>query len=321
MATTPVTLVKAGQVGRALLENLVGNTQGAQDLLEAAKRSSECNADLGPNPAEDPPLKTMKQTFMAETLKPEVQAAFDPWRKPQQPSAVKSRDTIEIFDAPLDEASIVGNFTLSSGTAQQVSGMTNTKVIKFTHDDGIDYNTPVANLTYSKSTGVFTVKKAGIIYFAGQFNLAMLPSVITGSSSLNFNSPATGNPLPYQNPTFLGTRGSNECDYRLCFHQYLAEQSASAIPDLYRTETLFEGKFTHYDVAKMAEKRHGFAFQLRCNEGDKIHFTLERGKSIANFGGGDDLIRCARYISETGTTLGRTNIETVNRITAVFLTD
>lgn len=321
MATAPVTLVKAGQVGRAVLENLVANTQGAQDLLEAAKRSSECNPDLGPIPAQDPPLKTMKQTFMAESLKPEVQAAFDPLRKPQQPSTVAVRDTIEIFDAPLDQASIVGNFTLSSGTTQQVSGMTNTKVIKFIHYDGINYEAPLANMTYNKTTGVFTIKKAGIIYFAGQFNLVMLPLVITGSSSLNFNSPATGNPLPYQNPTFLGTRGSNECDYRLSFHQYLAEQSASAIPDLYRTDTLFEGKFTHYDVAKMAEKRHGFAFQLRCSVGDKIHFTLERGKSIANFGGSDDLIRCTRYISETGATLGRTSLEVANRITAVFLTD
>ena len=321
MATTPVTLVKAGQVGRAVLENLVAGTQGAQELLEAAKRSSECDPDLGPIPAEDPPLKTMKQTFMAESLKPDVQAAFDPLRTPQPPSAVEGRDTIEIFDTTFGQTSIVGNFTLASGTTQQVSGMTNTKIVKFIHDDSFDYENPVSNLTYNKTTGVFTVKKAGIIYFAGQFNLVMLPAVITGSSSLYLGTPATGNPLPYQNPTFLGTRGSNECDYRLSFHQYLAEQNASAIPDLYRTDTLFEGKFTHYDVAKMAEKRHGFAFQLRCSVGDKIHFTLERGKSIANFAGSDDLIRCTRLINETGTTLGRADPIQFNRITAVFLTD
>ena len=321
MTTTPVTLVKAGQVGRAVLENLVANTQGAQELLEAAKRISECNTDGGPIPVEYPPLKTMQQTFMDESLKPEVQEAFDPLRKPQEPSLVPFRDLIDVYDTPFDQESVIGNFTLSSGTTQQVSGMTNTKVVKFTHDDGINFKNSAALINYDKATGVFTVNRAGIIYFAGQFNMAMLPSVITGRNLLNVNSSATGNPLPYQNPTFLGTRGSNECEYRMSFHQYLAEQNASAIPDIYRTEKLFEGKFTHYDVAKMAEKRHGFAFQLRCNEGDKIHFTLERGRSIANFTGNDDLICFIRYASETGATLGRTSSPVANRITAVFLTD
>ena len=321
MATTPVTLVKAGQVGRAVLENLVENTAGAQALLEAAKRNSECNLDLGPIPAEDPPLKTMKQTFMDETLKLEVQEAFDPLRRPQQPSFVAERDVIEVYDTHFGQESVIGNFTLSSGTTQQVSGMTNTKVVKFTHDDGINFKNSAALINYDKATGVFTVNRAGIIYFAGQFNMAMLPSVITGRNLLNVNSSATGNPLPYQNPTFLGTRGSNECEYRMSYHHYTAEQSPSAVPDIYRTDTLFEGKFTHYDVAKMAEKRHGFVLQLRCNLGDKIHFALERGRSISSFTGNEDLIRCVRYINETGTILGRASTDIVNRITAVFMTD
>ena len=326
MTTTPVTLVKAGQVGRAVLENLVENTAGAQALLEAAKRNSECNLDLGPIPAEDPPLKTMKQTFMDETLKLEVQEAFDPLRRPQQPSFVAERDVIEVYDIPayrhrLIAHYLIGNFVLPSGTTQQVTGMTNTKVVKFTHDDSIDYNTPMANIVYDKATGVFTVKKAGIIYFNGQFNLALLASVVAGSNLLGIGTAASGNPLPYQDPTFLGTRGSNECEYRLSYHHYTAEQSPSAVPDIYRTDTLFEGKFTHYDVARMAEKCHGFVLQLRCAYGDKIHFALERGRSISSFTGNEDLIRCVRYINETGTTLGRASTYIVNRITAVFMTD
>ena len=321
VATTPVTLVKAGQVGRAVLENLVENTAGAQALLEAAKRNSECNLDLGPIPAEDPPLKTMKQTFMDETLKLEVQEAFDPLRRPQQPSFVADRDVIEVYDIPFGSSNVIGNFFLPSGTTQQVTGMTNTKVVKFTHDDGINFNGRMANIVYDKATGVFTVKKAGIIYFNGQFNLALLASVVAGSNLLGTGTAASGNPLPYQDPTFLGTRGSNECKYRLSYHHYTAEQSPSAVPDIYRTDTLFEGKFTHYDVAKMAEKRHGFVLQLRCNLGDKIHFALERGRSISSFTGNEDLIRCVRYINETGTTLGRASTDMVNRITAVFMTD
>ena len=309
MATTPVTLVKVGQVGRAVLENLVENTAGAQALLEAAKRNSECNLDLGPIPAEDPPLKTMKQTFMDETLKLEVQEAFDPLRRPQQPSFVAERDVIEVYDIPAGSSNVIGNFFLPSGTTQQVTGMTNTKVVKFTHDDSIDYNTPMANIVYDKATGVFTVKKAGIIYFNGQFNLALLASVVAGSNLLDIGTAASGNPLPYQDPTFLGTRGSNECEYRLSYHHYTAEQSPSAVPDIYRTDTLFEGKFTH------------FVLQLRCNLGDKIHFALERGRSISSFTGNEDLIRCVRYINETGTTLGRASTDIVNRITAVFMTD
>ena len=93
----PVTLVKSGQVGRAVLENLVQNSTGAQALLEAAKRVSECKPDVGgPLPEDATPLKTMKQTFMDESQKPAVIEAFIPLRRPQGASQVRRRESRDI---------------------------------------------------------------------------------------------------------------------------------------------------------------------------------------------------------------------------------
>ena len=293
MATAPVTLVKSGQVGRAVLENLVQNSTGAQALLEAAKRVSECKPDVGgPLPEDATPLKTMKQTFMDESQKPAVIEAFIPLRRPQGASQVRWRESLDITDLQeFTASSPLGKFVLPSGTLQQVSGMTNAKNLMFSFNGDIP-NSAMNYLWYDKAAGAFVVKASGIIYFTGQLNLAMLPAVVTTAGGST-----TGNRLPYQNPTFLGTRGSNETEYRLSYHHYTAEQATTAIPDIFRTDTLFEGKFSHYDAAKMTEKRHGFTFMVRCNAGDRIHFILERGRSIVNYAGEQDLIRCVHDLS------------------------
>ena len=313
---TTIALVKSGQVGRALLENLVEDTFGAKALLEAAKRSSECAPDLGPIAEGAPALKTMKQTFMAEAEKTAVKRAFDPLRLPQAGTTMDRRQVIVISDDLAYTNGKLGNLQLQAGHQNQVSGMVNNVLLPFQYDHNRGTET---YFTYDYSSRQFTMLSDGLINFAGELNLMILPV----GFERNPQDPAVfenTNPIPYLNPTFLGTRGSNECEYRLSYHHYTAAFTEKGIPDIFHQETLFEGKFTHYDVAKVAEKRHAFNTTIRCKAGDKFHFVLERGRSIANFTGNADVIRTVPYLAKTSV-MTNTSHKSTNQIAAIFLAD
>ena len=321
MATeNTIALVKAGQVGRALLDKLANETQGATDLLIAAKRSSECNPDLGPIPQYDPPLKTMQQTFMEEALKPEVKNAFDPLRQPQAGTQMRLRSQILTEDMK-DETIVngsLGRFYIKSGTLNQVTGMANVTGLTFTQAH--EYYDGTRVFRYDETTGIYSIFSDGIINFAGHHNLMMLPLGYDINLTVD-PAMSSESPVPYLNPTFLGTRGSNETAYRLSYHHFTTNQTATGVPDLYHVDTVFEGTFSHYDVAKVAEKRHAFNISLRCKAGDKLRFVMERGRSIVNFTGVEDVIRTVPYMVETSIQFGRTSLKTANQINAIFLTD
>ena len=318
---TTIALVKSGQVGRALLENLVEDTFGAKAVLEAAKRSSECNPDLGPLSDGAPALKTMKQTFMEQAELQTVKDAFEPLRLPQSGSDVETRQWITLNDgtnATTRNVGKLGLLKLPSGTINQVTGMVNVGVLTF----AVTERFPQVNLqfSYTDSTGVFEMLNDGIMNFAGNLNLIMLPSGY--EPDMREDVPANSeSPIPYLNPTFLGTRGSNECEYRLSYHHYTGTPSEKSVPDIFHQETLFEGKFTHYDVAKNVEKRHSFNASVRVKAGDKLRFILERGRSIATFTGVADVIRTSCYLVESPAGGGRADFLSANQIGAIFLTD
>lgn len=315
-SATSIALVKAGQVGPALLENLIAETPGAIALIEEAKISSECNPDLGNLPEDSPPLKTMNGVFMEQAELPDVKGYFDSVRMPQQGSNVDTREIIVIDDGLSLVNGKLGGFRLPAGTANQLTGMVNAKPMYLTYR----YNRGAETQFEYDVTGCFFIfKTAGLVNFIGNFNFAMLPDNFELHPEVERIYQNTS-PVPYQNPTFIGERGKNECPYRMTLLQKEVETSPLAAPNIYRSEVLFEGKFTHYDVAKNTEHRHGFNVTIRVKAGDRVTFMMERGRSIASYTGQVDVIRTVALLNKTVD--GTTEYENgENQIVAIYMTD
>ena len=311
-----IELVKAGQVGPALLENLIAKTPGAIALIKEAKISSECNPNLGNLPDDRPPLKTMNGVFMEQADLPEVKGYFDTVRMPQQGSDVHTREFIVIDDQLALDNGKLGGFRLPAGTSNQFTGMVNAKPMYLTYRHNRSAET---QFEYDVTGSFFIFKAAGLVNFIGNFNFAMLPDNFELHPEVNMIHKNTS-PVPYQNPTFIGVRGKNECPYRMTLLQKEVEVDPLAAPNIYRSEVLFEGKFTHYDVAKNAEHRHGFNVTIRVKAGDTVTFMMERGRSIASYTGQVDVIRTVALLNKT-VVPPSAYVYDANQIVAIYMTD
>lgn len=310
---TTISLVKTGQVGESLLTNLEENTNGAKALLEKAKAKSECMAGPSMSITGEPPIKTMLETFLEEAEKQEIIDAFEPLRSDPEASDMPFRTHFTLYDLPPGSQSLatIGKFNIGTGTTLPDEGMTNVKPIKFSPMFGDETN--IGAVTYKRETGEITVAIDGIVHISGQFNLIMLPKTMEMLDTWDTDA----SPLPYLEPTFLAPAGQQyHCPYRLCYQHFTGEQSRDSLPEIIDSKTLFEGSFTHYDVAKNAEHRHGFTQQIRCLAGDKILLMFERGRDIAE----GYVVKTSKYLTEVGD-LGRANESLANKIEVVFLVD